>query len=166
MKQFFFIKNYSLSIYKYLVRCRAGRVRELPRSSCSKFKTIWCQFSSVQFACLIGLADVKFSSVRSMGAKCLCSVHSVPSSLSSVQFDIFFVTTQLQFKMVWHQFSSVQFACLIGSAVVQFSVHELFRPWLGDMKEVHFMVNIDNKSSTSLSLRLQASLKPKTKPLT
>ena len=55
---------------------RAGRVRELTRSSRSKFKMVWHQFSTVQFPCLqlvwkvrsvqfgASSASVQFSSVQ------------------------------------------------------------------------------------------------------
>ena len=55
---------------------RAGRVRELTKSSRSKFKIVWRQFNADQF---IGHQLVwKVRSVQlGTGNKCLCSVRSV-----------------------------------------------------------------------------------------
>ena len=55
-----------------------------------EFKVVWNQFSSVCLPARIGCQSVQFSSVHR--GKCLCSVHLVPSSLSSAQFYAVFVS--------------------------------------------------------------------------
>ena len=67
-------------------------VLELTRSSCSRFKMVWHLFSLVQFSSHQYVWKVR--SVHLMGPPILKrSVSSVPSSLSSVQFDVQFSGT-------------------------------------------------------------------------